>query len=261
MSELSFGTSYLQEAFGSAWTWIFLILILGLLIWLAFIVRRLLKIKDHQGNKIKKLESDLESWHRDGLTGLLSRRMFMEQAKHMFGIVYRHLFEKDGERRKTDTQVTGGDGESNPLALVGREMSIAFFDIDHFKRVNDTYGHLIGDVVLTKIGEIINSHVRHGDLAGRYGGEEFLVALSSDVFGAQAFIRRIRKDVSKTTFKANDGTEFQITLSGGLIQLTSAKQTLKSLIDNADKLLYQAKENGRNRYVMLECDGPTEHTD
>ena len=258
---LSFETTILQEYFGSGWTWGFLLLILTLILWMAFLLRRLRQIKDHQGSKIQALEKELVSWHRDDLTGLLSKRMFMEQAKHMFGVVFRHLFEKDGERRKTDHSVIDEDGRPDPLALVGREMSMVFFDIDHFKRVNDTFGHPIGDVVLEKLGEIINSHVRHGDHAGRYGGEEFVVALSSDVFGAQAFIRRIRKDLALTTFISDDKTEFQITISGGLVQLTRDDQTLTGMINQADDLLYMAKKAGRDRYFMLECGGPRERTD
>lgn len=242
----------LQEAFGSAWTWTFLLFILFLVVALALYVRKHRK-------RIEDLEGQLRSWHRDELTGLLSRRMFMEQAKHMFGVVFRHLYEKDGERRRTDKAVQA-EGNMSPLALVGRQMSLIFFDIDHFKKVNDTYGHLIGDVVLAKLGEIINSHIRHGDHAGRYGGEEFVIALSADVFGAQAFLRRVRKDLAQTTFTTDDGKEFQITLSGGIIQLASPEQTFKSLLDEADQLNYKAKEAGRDRYFMRECEGDVEYT-
>lgn len=252
MDTVAFSTQPFTEAFGSVWTWFFLLFILVLVFWLAIYVRRLLKIKDQHKVKIKELETELESWHHDALTGILSRRMFMEQAKRLFGRVYRHLFEKDGMRRKTDSIPIGEDGKPRALALYGRELSIIFFDIDHFKRVNDTYGHDIGDRVLAKLGEIILSHLRHEDLAGRYGGEEFIIAISSDVFGAQAFLRRIRKDLSLTTFRAHDGTEFQVTLSGGVVQLTSDGQTLEKLIKQADELLYRAKGAGRNRYFMLE---------
>jgi diguanylate cyclase (GGDEF)-like protein len=116
-------------------------------------------------------------------------------------------------------------------------------DIDHFKRVNDTYGHDTGDFVLRKITELIKENVRRSDILARYGGEEFVIILpETDVKGTSRQIERMRKIIEKTSF---DGVG-NLTISAGITSYTG-KDSSKSMITRADKALYLAKEDGRNR--------------
>lgn len=122
-------------------------------------------------------------------------------------------------------------------------MSVMMLDIDHFKRINDKYGHQIGDEVLVAISDIIKKNIRSTDVIGRYGGEEFLVILPrTDVARASIIAERIRKSVEE--FRMIDDN-FKITVSIGLTQYEG--NDASTIIKKADKLLYRGKENGRNR--------------
>lgn len=124
--------------------------------------------------------------------------------------------------------------------------SIIMFDIDHFKRVNDTYGHLIGDMVLRELGSIIKKNIRKIDSAGRYGGEEFLIVLP-ETKKEQAFIvaEKLRNTVNRNSFpKAG-----KITISGGVAEVTDDTKSYEDIIRSADKNLYIAKQSGRDRVV------------
>jgi len=127
-----------------------------------------------------------------------------------------------------------------------RTYSIIFFDIDHFKNVNDTYGHDAGDVILKSIGLLLNRYSRDIDIVGRFGGEEFvIIAPETDKEGAKIFAEKIRKIVQKTKFMYKK-TRIDITISGGVAErkeTNSMEETLKL----ADERLYKAKKNGRNR--------------
>ncbi len=124
-----------------------------------------------------------------------------------------------------------------------RALSIVMLDIDHFKRVNDTYGHDTGDYVLRRITEIIKENVRITDTLARYGGEEFVIILpETDVRGASRLIERMRKTIEKTSL---DSVGI-ITISAG-IAVYMGGDNCKSMITRADKALYLAKEEGRNR--------------
>lgn len=124
----------------------------------------------------------------------------------------------------------------------GSELSIALFDIDDFKKVNDTRGHVYGDKVLADVAKIIRSSIRETDVAGRYGGEEFLVILSSaHLDSAAKTAERIRKSVEEHLFPEG----IRITLSGGVKQFEG--EELNEFIHEADKRLYEAKKNGKNQ--------------
>ncbi len=124
------------------------------------------------------------------------------------------------------------------------KLSILLFDIDYFKNVNDTYGHLSGDKVLVKISKTISSELRTSDSIGRYGGEEFLVVFpETDLAGAYLIADRIRKTVKKLKWDFNK--EKAITISGGVVE--NYGEGYNKMIKRADELLYCAKENGRNR--------------
>ncbi|MBO1263987.1 sensor domain-containing diguanylate cyclase [Proteiniclasticum sp. SCR006] len=121
-------------------------------------------------------------------------------------------------------------------------LSIVMFDIDHFKPINDTKGHVFGDQVLKEVAKIINNEIRGLDTLGRYGGEEFLLILpNTSRKSALQVAERIRRKVAEEAF-SND---IQVTISGGAAEYKD--QEMLDLIDNADKNLYASKQNGRNR--------------
>ena len=125
-------------------------------------------------------------------------------------------------------------------------LSVLMFDIDFFKKVNDTYGHLAGDLVLKEVSNTIKSLVRDSDVCGRFGGEEFIVlAPNTKLNGALKLAKRIRKTIEKKKFEF-ESQIIKVTISIGI---TSASKTdsVFSLIERVDTALYAAKENGRNR--------------
>ena len=130
------------------------------------------------------------------------------------------------------------------------DCSLLMIDIDHFKVVNDTYGHLVGDFVLVQMAEIFNKALRTLDLAGRYGGEEFLIILGqTNIDNAMLTAERIRKAVEQTLFVYQE-VELHITISTGVTGIKSGDDTDNILIGRADKALYEAKALGRNRVVL-----------
>lgn len=129
----------------------------------------------------------------------------------------------------------------------GTGLSVLMADVDHFKHVNDTYGHPVGDAVLQSIGEVIRQMLRKTDMGGRYGGEEFIAVLNhTDIDGAATLGERLRQSVAATECSAHDGSRFSITLSVGIAQLES-EEDVASLVRAADTALYAAKAGGRNR--------------
>jgi diguanylate cyclase (GGDEF)-like protein len=155
----------------------------------------------------------------DPLTGLLNRRGFSEHAS-------RELAHAGRDRR--------------PIAL-------ATFDIDHFKLVNDEYGHVVGDRVLAHIAQLLSDEARGIDIAARLGGEEFAVLMpGSDQAGAEAFAERVRRALTNS---ADCGLP-EVRVSAG-VTATTAPIELELLIDRVDQALYTAKRAGRNRTVAF----------
>ena len=126
-------------------------------------------------------------------------------------------------------------------------MAIILFDADHFKRVNDTYGHLVGDQVLQELAVRCQHSLRENDVMGRFGGEEFIVLLTNvDIQTAQQVGERIRENVASTPLPTTGGN-VPVTVSVGVAQCYNYDLIrLDTLIDRADKALYFAKRNGRN---------------
>jgi diguanylate cyclase (GGDEF)-like protein len=159
----------------------------------------------------------------DGLTGLSNHRTFQERFAEMLARAER----------------TGG------------KQALLLTDIDHFKKVNDTYGHPIGDVVLRGVAQVVRDCVRKVDLAARYGGEEFGIVLEgTDLAGARQLAERIRSEVQKQVFQSPKGP-FGCTLSLGIAVYPDDGRDGKTIIDHADQSLYSAKHNGRNRAVAF----------
>ena len=133
-------------------------------------------------------------------------------------------------------------------------------DIDHFKRVNDNYGHLAGDSLLRRVSQVAAGSLRSTDWIGRYGGEELLLVLpETDLEGAAALAEKIRGLVQRTWISTEDGATVRATLSIGLAALAEvreergeeARMTARGLIAAADRALYEAKNGGRNRVHPL----------
>jgi diguanylate cyclase len=140
------------------------------------------------------------------------------------------------------------------LALADRErraFSVLLLDIDHFKLVNDTWGHQAGDAVLTMVGSTLLQSLRGSDVAGRYGGEEFMCLLTAtDPAGAHVVAERLRASLLDSTVQVRDAS-IQITVSIGIASVCGpgCRAALDTIVRRADELLYRAKAEGRNRVV------------
>ena len=155
----------------------------------------------------------------DALTGLFNRRYFQQALER---------------------EMSRADRGASSIALL-------LLDIDHFKDLNDTFGHALGDTVLKKIADVLHGTLRKGDVLARYGGEEFVVLLSHATYeGAQEFAQRIWKAVGSARIHPGGGSH-RVTASVGWALLPEDADTAESLVENADRALYFAKETGRNR--------------
>ena len=124
--------------------------------------------------------------------------------------------------------------------------SVFIFDIDHFKQINDKYGHQFGDTVLRHVAQVIREHVREADVAARYGGEEFIVALpNTTVYEALAAAEHLREEISISCGIA-EGKKTIVTVSVGIAEMMINEDNLDCLIQRADQALYTAKNAGRN---------------
>lgn len=138
------------------------------------------------------------------------------------------------------------------LNKIYKHVSVVLADIDNFKQVNDTYGHLFGDDVLKVIAKELGKNLRDIDLVGRWGGEEFILILpNTNAKQAQEIINRIRQNIEVIPFApASTSTKFNVTVSFGISESNLAKASLQNILVKADKALYSAKNNGRNQVVV-----------
>jgi diguanylate cyclase (GGDEF)-like protein len=178
--------------------------------------------------KIKQLQDELKDKNNrlrelsgtDELTKLGNRRRFMEQFATEFARAIRY----------------------------GKKLSFVILDVDFFKRVNDSHGHLAGDAVLAQLGQVMMKNMRKSDVLARYGGEEFTLLLpETGMKGSVVHAERIRKDIQMTSFTYEDKT-IRITVSGGCASIPEIKaDSVDELVKKADEALYRAKNKGRNR--------------
>jgi two-component system cell cycle response regulator len=163
----------------------------------------------------------------DELTGCLSRRYLMERLEN----------------------------ELERAARYKRLLGLVIFDIDDFKRLNDTHGHTTGDAALRSIGEVLRRSLRTADFVGRYGGDEFLLVLpETSAQGTHQLAERIRNGVSRRDFELRGGS-LRLTVSGGVAGFPeTGVVTPEDLIDRADQALYRAKAAGRNRVFAYSAD-------
>ncbi|MEO7344150.1 MAG: diguanylate cyclase, partial [Methylotenera sp.] len=134
----------------------------------------------------------------------------------------------------------------------GASLAFAMIDIDHFKQINDTYGHPIGDRVIKSLARLLKQRLRASDLVGRYGGEEFAVILvNAEKAAALQVLDTIRKDFSQLRH-LSDGKEFTVTFSCGIADISQFRDATK-LIEASDKALYKAKHAGRNQVILSDA--------
>lgn len=129
-----------------------------------------------------------------------------------------------------------------------RPASLIMLDLDHFKKINDTWGHEVGNIALRQAARLLCSHVRIVDIVCRYGGEEFIIVLpDTGLRQAVQIAERIRRAIEETPVE-HDGGRFHMTASLGVdVYLPRDKRSPEAFIEDADRMLYQAKESGRNR--------------
>jgi diguanylate cyclase (GGDEF)-like protein/PAS domain S-box-containing protein len=172
----------------------------------------------------RRVAEDVLSLHArtDALTGLANRREF----ERLFGVLF-------AEARKQNTSLT-----------------VCVCDLDRFKQVNDTWGHAMGDDVLTAFSDLLRQHLKHSDLAARMGGDEFLLALPGiSATEAADAMEAIRQHLNIREFHARAGN-FHVTCSFGVAQLRVAHSDGEALIAEADRSMYEAKDSGRNRTLV-----------
>lgn len=140
-------------------------------------------------------------------------------------------------------------------------LSLLMLDIDNFKQVNDTYGHLVGDMVLKEIATTIQKTIRHVDIPARYGGEEFTVILpETAALNAVIIAERLRQKISEIQVKVDENTVLSPTVSIGIAEYPNASEDIKELIDLADKAMYVSKESGKNCIHLYFDDQFTRYT-
>lgn len=172
----------------------------------------------------RQIQAVYEAAIRDPLTGLYTRLYMKETVKGLTSSLRRGAID---------------------------ELAVLMMDLDHFKKINDTYGHKVGDDMLYEVGRIILRHTRDTDIAIRYGGEEFLVVLPSqvsDMTSGKLVAERIREDVAKLQLELPSGVVVTATISAGAA-LCGKEEPIEAAIERADGYLYQAKRFGRNRVV------------
>ncbi|MBY0407214.1 MAG: diguanylate cyclase, partial [Rickettsiales bacterium] len=140
----------------------------------------------------------------------------------------------------------------------GKHLALMIMDMDHFKSVNDTYGHDVGDMVLKQLAGIIMQASRSSELAARFGGEEFVILMpETDPASAYAAANRIREIVEGTPFKiGNNGETLSKTVSIGVASLYHDGDSAESLLKRADEALYEAKHGGRNLVKVSNINAP-----
>lgn len=132
-----------------------------------------------------------------------------------------------------------------------KPLSVLMLDLDHFKRVNDGFGHRVGDAVLERVGRVLRASLRAGDFAGRYGGEEFCVVLTeTPLAGARIAAERLRRQIGMLTVPAADDASVGIGCSIGAAEADPSRAEAMETVEEADRALYRAKAAGRNRVEL-----------
>jgi len=187
--------------------------VMGIMVYVGRIFNQFIEFT---GNKADVLHNMATT---DALTGLINRREFNRRIAEEFSRSKRHK----------------------------SQLSLALFDIDFFKKINDTYGHNAGDAILRELGNLISTRTRTSDIACRYGGEEFALILpETSQVEAYELLNRLRQLVEEEIFNQTS-QPIKATISVGVAQLETLDKTTAEFCERADKALYKAKDGGRNR--------------
>jgi diguanylate cyclase (GGDEF)-like protein len=182
----------------------------------------------------------------DQLSTVLQNATLLDSSRsgtwvdHLTGVANRLYFQQ-----RFESEIRRTENYRQALALF-------MFDIDEFKKINDTHGHHAGDIVIKKMAEIVKKDTRGSDLVGRYGGDEFIMLITSTTEEqAASFVEKLREKISATDI-AIPGTEVpvRITVSGGLAMFPIHGQSTTELFRAADDALYESKRQGRNRILI-----------
>ena len=213
-SMLTIGAYLYKPQVAETWKSLFNRSIALLVIWVTAVL--IIIIKQHEQKLMQMAKRDL-------LTGLFNRREMLNR----FAV------------------------EHSRATRTGENLSVMMIDIDHFKRINDTYGHIGGDLVLKEVAHRLSERMRDYDLICRYGGEEFLViAPETNVQHVHELAERLRVMISENPLVVDEDSTITMTISTGVTQLRGG-ESVEAMISRADTALYQAKELGRNRVVSM----------
>jgi diguanylate cyclase (GGDEF)-like protein len=212
--------------------------------------------------KVKELNESLYLLaHVDELTGIYNRRALLEIANNEIRRATRsrgHLlllknysYENSSEsQNNTEVQFKATRRIKDYIGA----LSVALLDIDHFKKINDTFGHDVGDQVLVQFAKTLKQSFRETDVVGRYGGEEFVVIFpETSAELAKMALEKLSANLKSNPIHLNDGRTLPVTFSGGYTELPHKNETFDELLKRCDLALYQAKESGRNCLVLGSC--------
>ncbi len=213
-------------------------------------------------NKPYDIEFKIKTLASGEIKDIHSIAIFDKEKRIVFGVIQDITARKNAEQKlivlaQTD-MLTGLASRRHFMSLAeqellrsrryGRLLSLLMLDIDHFKNINDTYGHQTGDLVLKRLGAVLLDALRKIDFAGRIGGEEFVIILpETNAKDALVVAERIRKIVEETAIPLEYGLPLHIALSIGVTTLMDNSSNIDTLLGQADKALYEAKHTGRNR--------------
>lgn len=206
-----------------------------------------LRIAEESDARYRELEQRMISLQRENLDLVVRNRALSEVTSRdtLTGLYNRwYVIEKI-------------DCEINRALRHGSPMALLMLDIDHFKRVNDTWGHTVGDQVLQSVGRLLRESCRVYDVPGRFGGEEFCIVLPETRLGNTTVVaERIRQRLASTTLNVGDTSSLVVTASIGIAGLEESEDGVlnpAALIERADRALYSAKHRGRNRVEMWDA--------
>ena len=192
-------------------------------------------VRDHSG--VREIEDALRSRNAQ-LNHLVSKLDHMAKHDQLTALLRR------------GAAVEAAEDEMLSRGFEAQGLGVALFDLDHFKSVNDSYGHLIGDKVLSTLAGVLSRAARQDDIVGRFGGEEFVAFLpGASLDDVRGFAERVRAAVERTKLPLGEGRTISITISAGVAAVPTCADSLNEALRIADDRLYAAKRAGRNRVV------------